>query len=57
MIVREGKELLTALKLSSNGHHGQAAAIYQSEANKERPVQEKELLWEQAERSRRIADS
>lgn len=50
-------EIFEAMKLSRNGHHLQAANIYQSEANKERPVKEKEEFWKQAERSRRIHNS
>jgi len=49
------KDIYKAMELQRNGHYGRAAAIFQKEANKERPIKEKEELWKQAERCRDIS--
>ncbi len=49
------KDLFKAWELQRNGHHTAAAAILQREANKERPPQEKQELWKQAENARKNA--
>jgi hypothetical protein len=46
-----------AIKLQNNGHHTQAAALFQRAGNQYRNPDEKKELWAAADRARRIASS
>lgn len=46
-----------AIRLSNNGHHYQAAQLYQRAGNQYRNPQEKKELWAAAERHRKISMS
>ena len=54
---KDNSLLLEAMRLSNNGHHAQAAHVYQRAGNQYRNLSEKKELWAAAERSRRIAYS
>jgi hypothetical protein len=54
---KDDRTVIDALKLANNGHHTQAARMFQDAGNQERNPAEKKALWDAAERSRRIANS
>jgi NADPH-dependent ferric siderophore reductase len=49
--------IMEAIKAANNGHHTQAAQLFQRAGNQYRNPSEKKELWAAAERSRRIANS
>ncbi|MEH3108932.1 MAG: hypothetical protein PGN22_02375 [Agrobacterium cavarae] len=54
---KNDKTIMEAIKASNNGHHTQAARLFQDAGNQYRNPSEKKELWAAAERSRRIANS
>ncbi|UPT53352.1 hypothetical protein [Synechococcus phage Ssp-JY38] len=49
--------VLQAIAKQNNGHHGEAAALFQRAGNQYRNPAEKQQLWDAARRARNIADS
>ena len=54
---KNDKTVMDAIKAANNGHHTQAANLFQRAGNQYRNPSEKAELWKAAERSRRIANS
>lgn len=54
---KNDKTIMDAVKAANNGHHTQAANLFQRAGNQYRDPAEKKELWVAADRSRRIANS
>lgn len=54
---KNDKTVMEAIKASNNGHHTQAAYLFECAGNQTREPSEKRELWAAADRSRRIANS
>ena len=48
------KTVMEAIKAQNNNQHGKAAALFQEAGNQYRNPQEKKMLWDAAEKSRKL---
>lgn len=49
--------IMRAVAAQNRGQHREAAGPFQKAGNLERPLAEKQELWDAADRARRVADS